>query len=179
VDPVMIATSGAQLLKPDAIGRAPGRTAAPGNPDHAERARGCSADRIPDSEPEDLRTVARVLSRAYRSAVLLKGGHLETAGTPSTSSTTRRNELLLSAPFVKGVSTHGTGCTYSAAVTAGCAQGLALTEAVWQGKQFITQAIAQSRRIGAHWVLDLRSRQAQTHSRPLAGGGRPRGQQRF
>jgi hydroxymethylpyrimidine/phosphomethylpyrimidine kinase len=54
---------------------------------------------------------------------------------------------------VRGVSTHGTGCTYSAAIAAHCARGLALPDAVRQAKQFITQAIARSRRIGRHFVL--------------------------
>ena len=43
---------------------------------------------------------------------------------------------------MKGVSTHGTGCTYSAAISAGLARGLKLPEAVKLGKDFITNAIA-------------------------------------
>jgi hydroxymethylpyrimidine/phosphomethylpyrimidine kinase len=65
-----------------------------------------------------------------------------------------KTELLLSAPFVRGVSTHGTGCTYSAAVTAGLARGLKLSAAVELGKQFITNAIANSQRVGKHFVLN-------------------------
>jgi hydroxymethylpyrimidine/phosphomethylpyrimidine kinase len=63
-------------------------------------------------------------------------------------------ELLLSSPYVRGVSTHGTGCTYSAAITAGLARGLELPEAVKAGKDFITRAIAQSRHVGRHFVLN-------------------------
>jgi hydroxymethylpyrimidine/phosphomethylpyrimidine kinase len=65
-----------------------------------------------------------------------------------------RTELLLTAPFVRGVSTHGTGCTYSAAITAGLACGLKLPEAVRQAKDFITRAIATSRRVHRHHVLN-------------------------
>ena len=64
-----------------------------------------------------------------------------------------KTELLLSAPFIRGVNTHGTGCTYSAAITAGLARGLNLTAAVRLGKEFISNAIANSQRAGSHFVL--------------------------
>lgn len=41
------------------------------------------------------------------------------------------------------VQTHGTGCTYSASITTGLANGLALVEAVTQAKEFVSCAIAQ------------------------------------
>jgi hydroxymethylpyrimidine/phosphomethylpyrimidine kinase len=64
-----------------------------------------------------------------------------------------QTELLLSAPFVKGVSTHGTGCTYSAAICAALALGHDLPQAVEIGKEFITAAIAASYRIEKHFAL--------------------------
>ena len=48
-----------------------------------------------------------------------------------------------SATFVRGVATHGTGCTYSAAITAGIASGLSLEEAITRAKKFVTEVIAQ------------------------------------
>jgi hydroxymethylpyrimidine/phosphomethylpyrimidine kinase len=45
------------------------------------------------------------------------------------------------APFVPGVSTHGTGCTTSAAIAAALARGLALPEAVEEAKKFVHNAI--------------------------------------
>jgi hydroxymethylpyrimidine/phosphomethylpyrimidine kinase len=65
-----------------------------------------------------------------------------------------RQELLLSAPFIRGVSTHGTGCTYSAAIAGHLARGCALPQAVQRAKEYITQAIAQSRTAGRHSVLN-------------------------
>jgi hydroxymethylpyrimidine/phosphomethylpyrimidine kinase len=62
-------------------------------------------------------------------------------------------ELLLSAPFVKGVRTHGTGCTYSAAICAALALGHSLPHAVELGKNFITSAIANSYHIENHFAL--------------------------
>jgi hydroxymethylpyrimidine/phosphomethylpyrimidine kinase len=64
-----------------------------------------------------------------------------------------KTELLLSAPFVKGVSTHGTGCTYAAAICAALALGHGLPRAVEIGKNFITAAIGNSCRIGSHFAL--------------------------
>ena len=44
--------------------------------------------------------------------------------------------------FIRGVRTHGTGCAYSAAITAYLALGCGLPRAVERAKQYITQAIA-------------------------------------
>ena len=65
-----------------------------------------------------------------------------------------RTELLLSSPRIRGVSTHGTGCTCAAAITAYLARGLALPRAVQLSKQFITAAIAGSVRVNRHDVLN-------------------------
>ena len=52
-------------------------------------------------------------------------------------------ELLLIAPYIHGIRTHGTGCTYSAAITGYLARGFSLAAAVKRAKQFITQVIAR------------------------------------
>ena len=52
-------------------------------------------------------------------------------------------ETEFTAPRVAGVVTHGTGCTLSAAITAGLARGLPLADAVACAKGFVTRAIAQ------------------------------------
>ena len=155
LDPVMIATSGARLLKPNAIEvmkneLLPLATLLTPNVPEAEALTG---SRI--REPEDLRAAARLLRQRYRCAVLLKGGHLADCQHAVDIFRDGQTELLLTAPFVKGVSTHGTGCTYSAAIASWCARGLPLAEAVERAKVFITQAIARSRSIGRHWTLDF------------------------
>ena len=59
--------------------------------------------------------------------MLLKGGHL--AGDQAVDFLcTNGGVVEFSAPFVRGVHTHGTGCTYSAAIAAGLASGLPLEE---------------------------------------------------
>jgi hydroxymethylpyrimidine/phosphomethylpyrimidine kinase len=60
----------------------------------------------------------------------------------------------LAAPFVKGLSTHGTGCTYSAAIAGYLALGCDLSHAVQMAKQHVTQAIAQSLRLARHYALN-------------------------
>jgi hydroxymethylpyrimidine/phosphomethylpyrimidine kinase len=60
----------------------------------------------------------------------------------------------LSAPFIQNVHTHGTGCTYSAAITAALALGYDLPRAVGLAKNYITQVIARSYRVGKHSVLN-------------------------
>ena len=68
----------------------------------------------------------------------------------------------LKARRVRGVSTHGTGCTYSAAIAAHLAHGRKLFDAVQLAKAFITAAISESYKAGKHPVLN---HQADTRAR--------------
>jgi hydroxymethylpyrimidine/phosphomethylpyrimidine kinase len=154
VDPVMVATSGAQLLKPDAVKRLVGcllplATLVTPNLFEAELLLGHRLKTV-----EDLRGAARELHQRFGCAALVKGGHLRGLREAVDIFFDGREELLLTAPFVRGVSTHGTGCTYSAAVTAGLALGAGLPRAVQTAKEFITQAIAQSQVTAGHSVLN-------------------------
>ena len=154
VDPVMIATSGARLLKPSAIAALqtellPLAALVTPNLDEAEILVGGKLSSI-----EDLRTAAKEIHARFGCAALVKGGHLRGLAEAVDIFYDGKIELLLTAPFVRGVKTHGTGCTYSAAITAGLARGLKLPEAVFAGKEFITNAIANSQRVGKHFVLN-------------------------
>jgi hydroxymethylpyrimidine/phosphomethylpyrimidine kinase len=156
VDPVMVATSGSALLEPSAV-RAiceqllPLATLVTPNLDEAEL---LLDTRIRDEE--GLRAAAREIFRRFDCAALVKGGHLKGTKEAADIFYDGKIELLLTAPFVRGVSTHGTGCTYSAAIAAHHARGADLPEAVASAKSFITRAIAESRRIGRHFVLNWR-----------------------
>ena len=86
--------------------------------------------------------------------MLVKGGHLRGVKAAVDVFFDGENELVLSAPFVRGVATHGTGCTYSAAIAGYLALGLPLGPAVELAKNHITQAIAQSVRVGRHTALN-------------------------
>ena len=154
VDPVMVATSGARLLKPSAIDLLkrellPLATLVTPNLDEAEILVGEKLRSV-----EDLRAAARVLHGRFGCAALVKGGHLRGLKEAVDIFYDGKEELLLSAPFVRGVSTHGTGCTYSAAVAGWLARGCSLNRAVEQAKEYITQAIAGSRVAAGHSVLN-------------------------
>lgn len=154
VDPVMISTSGSRLLKPSAIkllksALLPLATLVTPNLDEAMILTGRKL-----KSPEDLRWAARQIHREFGCAALVKGGHLRNSKEAVDIFFDGANELLLSAPFVKGGHTHGTGCTYSAAITGFLARDYGLPEAVVKAKEFISQAIAQSQRAGKHSVLN-------------------------
>jgi hydroxymethylpyrimidine/phosphomethylpyrimidine kinase len=154
VDPVMVATSGARLLNPSAIAAMendllPLAALVTPNLDEAMLLLGRKIGSV-----EQLRQAARDLHRRYGCAALVKGGHLRGLRVAVDIFFDGRIELLLEAPRVSGVSTHGTGCTYSAAVAGYLALGRNLPRAVRNAKQFITTAIAGSRRAGRHFVLN-------------------------
>lgn len=154
VDPVMIATSGARLLEKSAVRSVcdhllPRATLLTPNVDEAESLLGL---RIQDEEA--VREAAHQLVARYGCAALVKGGHLKGTREALDVFYDGKSELLLSAPRVRGVATHGTGCTYSAAIAAYCARGEVLVEAVKLAKDFITRAISGSQRIGKHFVLN-------------------------
>ena len=154
VDPVMVSTSGARLLKPTAI-RAlqeellPLATLVTPNLDEAEILVGARLRSV-----EDLRWAARAIRTRYGCAALVKGGHLRRLEQAADIFNDGEAEWLLTAPFVRGRSTHGTGCTYSAAITGYLALGCGLSHAVQMAKQHVTQSIAQSLRVGGHQTLN-------------------------
>jgi hydroxymethylpyrimidine/phosphomethylpyrimidine kinase len=154
VDPIMIATSGARLLQPAAT-RALMRELLPlatlVMPNLGE-ASTLVGRRL--STPEDLRMAARELHERFGCAALVKGGHLRGTKQAVDFFHDGKTELLLTAPFVRGIKTHGTGCTYSAAITAYLARGLELPDAVMKAKEHITGAIAHGRNAGGGAVLN-------------------------
>jgi hydroxymethylpyrimidine kinase/phosphomethylpyrimidine kinase len=154
VDPVMVATSGARLLQSSAV-RAlqerllPLATLVTPNLREATILVG-----RPLHSVEDLRAAAREVRDRHGCAVLVKGGHLKGLTEAVDIFQDGRTELLLRAPFIRRVSTHGTGCTYSAAITGYLALGCGLPCAVGLAKRYITHAIARSVRAGRHSILN-------------------------
>lgn len=166
VDPVMVSTSGAQLLETAAIKvlterLLPLATLATPNLHEAE----ILTERKLESA-EALRVAAREIHRRFGCAALVKGGHLRGGREAVDIFFDGDTELLVSAPFIKNVRTHGTGCTYSAAITAGLALGYGLSRSIEMAKTYITQAIAQSYRIGKHTALTSSLARVRTIPRP-------------
>ena len=141
IDPVMVATSGDALLRDEAIETYerelfPLATLITPNLGEAGRLLG-----EPVRDLGGMRKAGEVLAKKYGIPVLLKGGHL-TGDEAIDLLFVEENVIEFSAPFSRGVTTHGTGCTYSAAITAGLASGLALEEAVGRAKNFVSATIA-------------------------------------
>lgn len=165
VDPVMVSTSGARLLKTDAVrlyqeSLLPLAALVTPNLDEAEILTGRSLRSV-----EDLKWAAREIRSRYGCAALVKGGHLKSLPAAVDVFWDGKTELILSAPFVRGVATHGTGCTYSAAITAYLARGLALSRAVSLAKLHITGCVSRSVRVGGHDVLGFGPRIGAVKSR--------------
>lgn len=96
----------------------------------------------------DMLAAGRRLLELGAGAAVIKGGHLE--GHPADDVlVTPEGELWLEAERVESRHTHGTGCTFSAAIAAGLARGMALPDAVRQAKAFITLAIRKAPELGA------------------------------
>jgi len=140
IDPVFVATSGEELLAADAVETCETRLlplATVITPNLDEAARLLSTKISGRNEMAD---AARRLAQKYGTSVLLKGGHL--SGAEAVDLLFSNGQLTeFTAPFVRDVATHGTGCTYSAAIAAGLASGLSLPDAVGRAKKFVTATI--------------------------------------
>ncbi len=153
VDPVMVSTSGAKLLVPVAVSILKERflplaTLVTPNLEETRILIGGKPASV-----AEMRAAAREIHLRFGCAALVKGGHLRGVSAAADIFFDGKTELLLTAPFVKSVRTHGTGCTYSAAICAALALGKDLPQAVQIGKQFVTRAISESYRVGNHFAL--------------------------
>jgi hydroxymethylpyrimidine/phosphomethylpyrimidine kinase len=156
VDPVMIATSKARLLQSSAL-RALTNQLLPlatlVTPNLHEAAVLSGEARL--RSVEDLRQAACSIQGRFGCAALVKGGHLPGRREAVDILNDGKDEWLLQAPFLRGLRTHGTGCTYSAAITAFLARGYSLPESVQLAKQYITEALARSYTAGHHLALGI------------------------
>jgi hydroxymethylpyrimidine/phosphomethylpyrimidine kinase len=154
IDPVMVASSGKVLLKKNAvralrkfIGQA---TLVTPNRDEAELLWG-----KPIKNLQALHQAAMELAREFRSPhFLVKGGHLKSNRAVDVLASPNGRVREFSVKRIRGVDPHGTGCTYSAAIAAGLAKGLTVTEAVALGKSFITRALRGRFEIGPYQLLN-------------------------
>jgi len=147
VDPVMIAKSGVPLLKPDAVDALknyllPEATVITPNRFEAEK--------LADMKIENLRNAeiaAEKISKMGPKAVVIKGGHLE--GSKAIDILYYKGEFkTFSAPRLDVKTTHGTGCSFSAAITAELAKKTELPVAVETAKKIVTLGIKFGTKIG-------------------------------
>ena len=146
VDPVMVATSGARLIRPEAVETLTrellplAQVATPNIPE-AELLAGCAIQ-----TPEEMEAAARTIRERYGCAVLLKGGHCVNDA----------NDLLLdgsgarwfTGKRIATTNTHGTGCTLSSAIASNLAKGRGLVEAVEEAKRYLSGALADGLDLG-------------------------------
>ncbi len=147
VDPVMISKHGASLLSNDAIDALkthllPLAFLLTPNLDEAEMLTGIEVRDI-----AGMRAAATKLSALGPQAVLIKGGHL--AGEATDILLYQGQWTEFTAPRIDTRHTHGTGCTYSAAITALLANNVDLESAVAKAKQYVTEAIRTNPQLGA------------------------------
>jgi hydroxymethylpyrimidine/phosphomethylpyrimidine kinase len=147
LDPVMVATSGDRLLDEDAeaailAGLVPLATLVTPNLDEASILTG-----TPVRDVAAMRVAARQLVDAGAGAALIKGGHLQASELVDVLHDGNRLREYRR-PRLATRSTHGTGCTLSAAVAAGLARGDALVPAVEHALEFVHRAMARAPALG-------------------------------
>ncbi len=148
LDPVMVATSGDRLLDRDAeqvIARrlVPLALLVTPNLNEAE----ILVD-APVRTPEQMAHAGRALVRMGARAALVKGGHLADPATIVDVLVHDGSVRRFPHERIDTTSTHGTGCTLSAAITAGLALGRPLEQAVADGLDFVHRAIAAAPGLG-------------------------------
>jgi len=148
VDPVMVAKGGDRLLQQEAIETLRGllvplSTIVTPNIPEAEVLTGLRIGGL-----NDARSAARIIvNELGAGAVVVKGGHLE--GDPVDIFYDGKRIREMSASRIHSTSTHGTGCTFAAAVAANLAKGKSLGIAVRSAKNYVRQAIFYSFPIGS------------------------------
>jgi len=146
VDPVIFSTHGPPLLPPEAVRWLAGEllpSVALVTPNIPEAT---ALTGIAIHGAEDARRAVLRLHEMGARAVLLKGGHLSGDPIDLLFDGARWHEF--AAPRIATPHTHGTGCAYSAAITACLALGVALPEAVARAKRWIAEAIRTNPGLG-------------------------------
>ncbi|HUF41942.1 MAG TPA: bifunctional hydroxymethylpyrimidine kinase/phosphomethylpyrimidine kinase [Verrucomicrobiae bacterium] len=147
VDPVMVATSGDLLIKKSAVAALRARllplaaVATPNLPE-AEELTGLKLRSF-----EEIADAARRIVEMGARSVIIKGGHGK--GPAVDLFFDGKRFAALSAPRIRTKSTHGTGCTFAAAIAAYLAKGESIEGAVRLAKEYITAAIRAGFRVGA------------------------------
>jgi len=148
LDPVMVAKGGESLLNSDAEGvlvkeLLPHATVLTPNIPEAEVISGLRISSI-----EDMKTAATKIRTLGPENVLIKGGHLDKSKDAVDILYDGTDFFEFRTPRVDTRNTHGTGCTYSAAICAGLAKNLPVLDSVKEAKYYVTLAIQNSFDIG-------------------------------
>jgi hydroxymethylpyrimidine/phosphomethylpyrimidine kinase len=156
IDPVMVATSGAALLMPEARAALRDRLlplAAVVTPNLDEVAV-LLGDK--PATPAEMAAAGRTLARTYGVPFLVKGGHLAGDGLADVLVAPDGTAKTYSARRIPGVDTHGSGCTLSAAIAANLAKGLDLEPAVAAARAYLQRGLQQGLLLGARRFINHR-----------------------
>jgi len=141
VDPVFAATSGSKLIRDEAI-------------EHLKEKLFPLAALVTPNVPEaeillgktlrdrnDLEQAAQKFFEKWKVPVLVKGGHLPLADKTVDILYDQKGMVVYASDLVKGVNTHGSGCTLASAIAAGTARGESLKKAVSLAKTYVTNSL--------------------------------------
>lgn len=139
LDPVMVATSGAKLLKEEAKDSLINRLIPLADVITPNIPEGEILAEMKIKSEDDMQRAAAMIGDKYDCAVLLKGGH----------KVNDANDLLyrdgkfkwFRSDRIDNPNTHGTGCTLSSAIASNLAKGLDLDEAIAKAKTYLTEAL--------------------------------------
>lgn len=146
VDPVMVSKGGVALLQPDAVDALKADLlplASIVTPNIAE-AEVLAGRRV--ASPAHAREAAKAIAAMGPQTVIIKGGHLP--GSPTDLVYHEGRFTPIEGTRVDTMNTHGTGCTFSAAITAFLAQGFETMDAIRLAKSFIQNALEHAVSIG-------------------------------
>ncbi len=148
LDPVMISKSGFDLIPAESVSALvehllPLATLVTPNTHEARALSGMN----PIQTVEDAEAAGRSILAGGAQAVLVKGGHLDHPEAVDLLVTPEGTEVF-TAPRLDMTHTHGTGCTYAAAIATWLSHGASLTEAIRGAKVFVTEAIRHGLEVG-------------------------------
>ncbi|RUL52220.1 MULTISPECIES: bifunctional hydroxymethylpyrimidine kinase/phosphomethylpyrimidine kinase [Lysinibacillus] len=149
IDPVMIAKGGASLLQQEAVVALntkllPLATVLTPNIPEAEVISGVAI-----RKEEDIEIAAKIILEKGVQCVVMKGGHLEDLQQATdTVFFSDGTSFKMQSKRIQTKHTHGTGCTFSAAITAFLGKGYSLQEAIIAAKHFVQRAIAHPLNLG-------------------------------
>ncbi len=146
VDPVMVSTSGSKLmtLETQRVLRTkllPMADLITPNIPEAEVLSG-----IAIKSEEDMESACKIINKKIKTAVLIKGGHLET----NTADVFFDGEVLFryTTQYINNDNTHGTGCTLSAAIACGLAEDLNVKRSILNAKNYLTNTLKAQLNLG-------------------------------
>jgi hydroxymethylpyrimidine/phosphomethylpyrimidine kinase len=87
-------------------------------------------------------------------AILIKGGHLQDKREAIDILFDGKRQTIVTARRVAKIKTHGTGCTFSAAICAYLARGYSVEESARKAKWYVSNAISRSATASGHSVLN-------------------------